>query len=74
VSARTTRIYQIGELIVRFEAEQDETTGKWHVRDKTAGKRVQAEYGDQRQAIGGAHMAAACAIDEEIIDPLLAGR
>ena len=58
--ARTTRIYRIAELMVRYRATED---GKvWRYRCLESGKLSEAEYADAAMATSGARMAAACDI------------
>lgn len=60
--SRTTTIYRIAELIGRYKSEHDRRTGKWHVWDCEAGRRIEAFYPDEMTARAGARLAAACDI------------
>lgn len=60
--------YKFADLIHRFAAEQD-TAGKWRVRDKKAGEYSPAEYASQPLAEAAARLAAAGAIVDAIREP-----
>ena len=59
-ASRTTRIYRIAELIVRYRPAND---GKvWRYRCLETGALSTAEYADEAMATSGARLAAACDI------------
>ena len=58
--ARTSRIYRIAELIVRYSTEP---AGKaFKVRDRESGELLPADYAEEGMAKAGARLHAACDI------------
>jgi hypothetical protein len=62
MTTRTARTFAVAEIIAAYVAEEGD--GRWRVRDRRAGKYLDASYHDEPTARAGARLAAAFEIVE----------